>query len=169
MSELLPAEVDWEYNGKHYKVCKVDLHIESQICNWVTQEAALALERLAPPTTSPAFYEQQMRLFNTKIFGKKIQWGSEEVDSAVWSVDGKKQLLWLKIMRGAQKGGASIRREDLDKVAEDSDKWQQLVDILYQQDYPDFFTRVVLVERQKVLMEQQKEAKEQQTLAAEPS
>lgn len=150
MNDLIPTPADWEYGGKTYKVCRIDLHIMGLFSDWTMREAAIALEKLAPPHSSPAFYDGQMRIFNSKVAGKLFRWGSEDVNNAAWSIEGRKHLLWLKIMRGVEKGGAGIQREVLDPIADnDPKKWQELVDILYQQDYPDFFTQVIKPERDK--------------------
>jgi hypothetical protein len=49
--------------------------------------------------------------------------------------------LRLKIKRGQEKGGMSIGREQVDEIAKDKAKWQELTDILYQQDFSGFFRR----------------------------
>lgn len=153
---LLGTIADWSYNGKDYKVCKRDLLIESQFCDWVMREAALSLARLKP-YVPPEFYEAQMRHYSTKVAGKRFRWDSEEVNSALWSEEGKRHMIWLKIMRGQEKGGATLRREEIDALAANTNtdengltKWNELEDILYQQDHPDFFLEYVKPVREAV-------------------
>lgn len=147
--ELLNLPTDWIDEEKTYKVCRRDIYIMSQFADWVMREAALSIHRLQPHVP-PDFYEQQIRLFNLKVAAKQFRWGSEDVNTAAGSEEGRRQMIWLKIMRGQQNGGAPIQREKIDEIAEDTRKdsngitrWQALVDILYQQDYPDFFEEVI--------------------------
>ena len=143
MSDLLGVCRDFEFQGSKYKVPPADLHVIAHFCDWVVAEAGRTLARMKPQWPAE-FYAEQMRMLNTKIAGKRFGWGSEDTNSAVWSDDGHKQLLWLKITRGQEKGGAPIERETLDLIAKDKAKWEELTDILYQQDFPDFFAALKL-------------------------
>lgn len=140
--ELLGIPRDFEFQGKLFKVCPRDIFIEAQFADWCMRETMLTLERLQAHASSD-FYERQQRIFSNKIAGKQFRWGNEEVNQAAWSEEGKRQLLWLKIMRGQAKGGAVLQREAIDRIAENEAKWQELTDILHEQDYPDFFEKYI--------------------------
>jgi hypothetical protein len=159
MSELLNPVADWHNNGKDYKLCKRDILIEGQFSDWVMREAALALARLRPHIP-PEFYEAQIRLYSAKVCGKRFRWESEDVNSALWSEEGRRHMIWLKMKRGEQKGGAFIRREELEDIANDQTadengltRWNCLEDIFYQQDHPDFFVEYVKPVREEAVKE----------------
>ncbi len=140
--ELLGLCRDFVFAGQIYKVAPRDLFIECQFALWVTADAAQDLERLRMRVPT-AFFAEQMRIFNDKITGKKFKWGSEDVYTASCSEVGQRELLWLKMKRGEAKGGAFIPREMLDTIAADASAYKDLLDILYRQDYPDFFDKHV--------------------------
>lgn len=139
MSELLDSTFDFVFNGKTYKVCKRDLYIERQFSLWVMSEAALALDRLRS-IVPPTFLARQMEIYSAKVAGKKFEWGSEDVYNASISVDGEKQLLYLKMKRGEALGGQYVAREDIDEIKENKDKWNELMDIMYRVDYPEAYS-----------------------------
>lgn len=148
MSDLLPVPREYEYKGQVYQVCEIDFLLQRLFADWVSQEAGLALHRMK--RSWPAeLYNEQLRLLNTKIISKKLTWGSEDVYSAIWSEEGHRQLLFLKMKRGVELGGAEPERELVDEIAKNTDKWQELTDILYQQDFPDFFAREIAPFREK--------------------
>ena len=115
---LLGVPVDFEFRGKLFKVAPRDLFIKISFADWCGIDAGLTLSRYRPHWPAD-FYDAQMRLLNSKIIGKQLRWGSEEVFNASWSEEGIRQLLYLKMMRGTEKGGARPERELLDDIAED--------------------------------------------------
>jgi len=135
---LLGVPVDFEFRGKLFKVAPRDLFIKISFADWCGIDAGLTLSRYRPHWPAD-FYDAQMRLLNSKIIGKQLRWGSEEVFNASWSEEGIRQLLYLKMMRGAEKGGARPERELLDDIAEDKAKYEELQAIMQRQDYADFF------------------------------
>ena len=141
---LLGVPRSFEYQGKHYVVCHRDLFTELAFADWVKAEAGLTLARMRPRWPVD-FYAEQMRLLNSKIISKQIQWGSPDVHAAYWSEDGQRHMLYLKMQRGAEtEGGSPLERSLIDDIArtKDQGKWQELLDILWQQDEPDFFAEV---------------------------
>ena len=141
-ADLLNIPCDFIWKGSTHKVCIRDYHIEAVFGDWVRTQAALDLWKLR--TKVPAdFYREQMELYNSKLAGRQFEWGSEDVRKASWSESGQRQMLWLKIQRGVEKGGEPIERATIDEIAtKEPAKWDELLNILYQQDYPDFFARI---------------------------
>lgn len=143
-AELLGLCAPFEYRGEHYQVAQRDVFIEGQFSIWVAAEAALALSRLRPRIPAD-FYAEQMRLYNSKVCGKQFDFDGEDARLASVSDAGRRQLLYLKIARGSAKGGAAADRILIDQIANDKDhpeKWDELLNILWMQDYPDFFAEL---------------------------
>lgn len=136
MSDLLEAILPFSFNGKVYQVAPRDLFIEKHFSLWVQSEAALALDRLRN-SVPPRFYREQSDIYNSKIVGKLFDWGRTDCYNASTSEEGEAQLLYLKMKRGEARGGAFLEREDIDKIKKDKEKWNELLTILYQQDYPE--------------------------------
>lgn len=139
-SDLLGLPISFEWQGKTTLVCQRDFHIEALFEDWCVIEAGLLLARLRPHWPEE-IYAEQTRLLNAKICGKQFSWEREDVQNAALTEAGRRHLLWLKIKRGQGKGGAAIEREDIDEIAKNPQKWQELLEILWKQDYPDFFGR----------------------------
>lgn len=137
-AELLGLPEAFEFRGKRYLVAYRDLFIEIAFADWCAADAGLTLARLRPHLPAD-FYSEQARLYNSKLCGKQFRWGSEDVFNASWSDEGIRQLLHLKMMRGAEKGGARLERELLDEIAKDKEKYAELQAIMQRQDYADFF------------------------------
>lgn len=136
---LLAVPRSFEHKGNRYVVCYRDLFTELAFADWVKAEAGLTLARMRPRWPAD-FYAEQMRLLNSKIVSKQIQWGTPDVHAAYWSEEGQRHMLYLKMQRGAEtEGGEPLERSLIDDIAKDTAKWQELLDILWQQDEPDFF------------------------------
>jgi hypothetical protein len=140
-ADLLGVCRPYQWKGQTLMVAHRDLFVEAVFGDWCAAEAGLLLARLRPRVPAD-FYAEQMRLYSAAIAGKHFTWDSSAVIDASTTEPGRRHLLWLKIMRGAEKGGAKIPREEIDEIARDPEKWQELLDILWQQDYPDFFRQV---------------------------
>lgn len=138
--EMLNLTTPFEFKGKRYQVARRDITVQALFSSWVKSEAALEVWRLK--ATAPTdFYAEQNKLFADKLHTKQFKWGTTTCHQAYWSDEGQRQILWLKMKRGETKGGAAIERETLDKIAEDTEKWNELLQIMWEQDEPDFFSR----------------------------
>ena len=142
---LLAIPRDFLWQGQVYKVCIRDFATEIAFAEWVKMEAGLTLARLRPRWPAD-FWMEQNRLLSSKIIGKQIQWGSEDVHQAVWSEEGIRHMLFLKMQRGAElEGGEVPTRELIDAIAADTTgatpevphpKYDELIKIMLEQDWP---------------------------------
>jgi hypothetical protein len=130
---------DFVFRGQTYKVSIRDFFTELAFADWVGAEAGLFLGRMR--ARWPAIiYQEQSKILNGKLASKGFSWGAEDVHQAYWSDAGRRQMLFLKMQRGAElEGGEPLTRDLIDEIAKDAAKWSELVDILWQQDEPDFF------------------------------
>lgn len=159
MSDLLDSCQEYLFEGKCYQVAPRDIYIERQMSLWVMTEAALSLDRMKDGIP-PRFYREQMEIFNSKVIGKMFDWGRVECYNASTSDEGEKQLLFLKLKRGEAKSGAFVTRDVIDRVKLDKGKWNDLLAILYQQDYPEQYADFLqLIGREP---DRSKERKEQE-------
>lgn len=142
--ELLGLFADFTWKGRLYKIAPRDIATESMFGDWCAAEAALKLARIKANVPAD-IYLVQMREYAELIAGHGFDWGSAAVHNSFWTEPGRRHMLWLKIQRGASKGGGSgIERPEIDQLAEDRSpegkaKWEELLGIMYRQDEPDFF------------------------------
>ena len=136
---LLGVARDFVFRGQTYKVSFRDIFTELAFADWVGAEAGLFLGRMRARWPA-VIYQEQAKILNGKVASKGFSWGADDVHLAYWSDAGRRQMLFLKMQRGAEmEGGEPLTRDLIDDIAKDAPKWQELVDILWQQDEPDFF------------------------------
>lgn len=139
-ADLLGTPRPFVHRDKTYQVCPRDLTTRTMFAQWVRNQAALELWKLKA-TAPPDFYREQMEIYNSKLVGKEMEWGSRDVHLAYWSESGQKHMLWLKMKRGEQKGGDFVTPDFIEEIAQDAEKWEELKLIMWEQDDPAFFAQ----------------------------
>jgi hypothetical protein len=133
-ASLLGVARPFQFKGQVYKVAVRDFFAELAFADWCTAECALALSRLRPHIPAD-FHAEQMRIYNSKLAGKQYAWGSLDIHNACFSEAGQRHLLFLKMKRGEEHGGAPVERELLDEIAKDKEKYAELERIMMEQDF----------------------------------
>lgn len=127
----------FEWKGRTFQVAPRDLSIELMFQNWMQGEAARVIRRHRE-ALGPEGYEQALTLWQRDCVGGTFEFGKPATHQALFSKAGSKEMLYLKLAKGAgQANGAAVDRQLVEQLAQEPETWNQLLDIMIQQDFPN--------------------------------
>ncbi len=82
-------------------------------------------------------YQAQLAGWRHDLAAEVFTWGEPLSWKFLWSLPGLKYLAFLQLKAGAQHGGDEVDLHLIDRLAEDQEKWQELLDLMLAVDYPN--------------------------------
>jgi hypothetical protein len=136
MAHVLATPRDFHFEGKAYKVAFRDFAVERAFVDWLEEQARLVVWRRRQQLGEQE-YAAQMKGWRQDCAAGDYEYGGELCHRAQFSTPGMQHMLFLKLKKGESLGGAPLDRSLVDRVYADKEKWEELVAVWMEQDFPN--------------------------------
>jgi hypothetical protein len=136
-ADIAGVPTAFEWRGRIFQVCPRTLAMEFAFSTWL-QEQTVRLLRRHREALGAEGYEQGMKVWMHDVASGAYEFGGPLTYAALQSLEGLREMLYLKMRLGMDKhGGAPVDRELVRQISQDREAWDTLINVLFRQDFPD--------------------------------
>jgi hypothetical protein len=134
-ADVAGVPTPFQFAGQTYQVHPRTLHIELLFQTWAEQQALRAIQRHRS-NLGEQDYQVAIDGWRRDVGACLYAFGQNLCHRALLSPAGMRYMIFLKLARGAKDGGPPVDQQLVDRMAQDRGKWDEVVEIMMQQDFP---------------------------------